>query len=80
METQKQVSKKKHIVDRIARIEGQLRGVRAMIDEERGCVDVITQISAIRHSLASLGTELLKEDARCKNLDERYLKALFKNN
>lgn len=71
---------KKEVIDRIARIEGQLRGVRAMIEEGRTCVDVITQISAVRQSLASLGIELLKGDAKCKQLDEAYLKALFKLN
>lgn len=51
-----------------------------MIEEGRTCIDVITQISAIRQSLASLGIELLKGDAKCKQLDEAYLKALFKLN
>lgn len=74
------ISKKdrKDIVDHIARIEGQLRGIRNMIEEDRGCVDVITQVSAVRQSLASLGVALLKDDARCKNLSEEYMKALFK--
>ncbi|HBI25716.1 MAG: Protein of hypothetical function DUF156 [Candidatus Wolfebacteria bacterium GW2011_GWC2_39_22] len=80
MVQQKGATNKKDILDRIARIEGQLRGVRNMIEEERGCVDVITQISAIRQSLSSTGIELLKEDAQCKNLDADYLKALFKIN
>lgn len=80
METQKQSPQKKDIADRISRIEGQLRGIRSMIEEERGCVDVITQISAIRQALAGVGIELLKSDDRCKNLDEQYLKALFKIN
>ena len=71
---------KKETADRLARIEGQLRGVRAMIEDDRGCIDVITQISAIRQSLASLSVELLKRDDRCKSLDERYLKTLFKIN
>lgn len=66
------------LADRIARIEGQLRGIRAMIEEERGCIDVINQVSAVRQSLASLGTELLKNDMRCKQLDDEYIKALFK--
>ena len=75
-----QLSKKKDVVDRIARIEGQLRGIRSMIEEERACVDVITQISAIRQSISSLGVELLKDDDRCKHLGEAYIKALFKFN
>lgn len=80
MRGQKQAIQKKEIVDRIARIEGQLRGIRSMIEEERACVDVITQISAIRQSISSLGIELMKEDGRCQHLDEAYIKALFKFN
>ena len=68
----------KDLVDRISRIEGQLRGVHRMIEEDRGCVDIITQVSAIRQSLASLGVELLKGDAKCKSLGEEYINALFK--
>lgn len=79
MGDQKHITQKA-LADRIARIEGQLRGVRAMVEEERECVDVIAQISAVRQALASLGTELLKDDARCKNFDEKYINALFKAN
>jgi DNA-binding FrmR family transcriptional regulator len=79
MEDSKQPKNRKDLIDHIARIEGQLRGIRSMLVEERECVDVITQVSAVRQSLASLGVELLKSDARCKNLDEKYIKALFKN-
>ena len=68
----------KMLVDRIARIEGQLHGVRVMIETGRGCVDVIPQINAVRQSLASLGVEMLKSDAACSHLSEEYIKALFK--
>ena len=71
---------RKNIVDRISRIEGQLRGIRAMIEEERGCVDIITQVNAARQALGSVGAELLKADSRCKTLGEEYIKALFKHN
>lgn len=80
MGNQKNSIEQKDLIDRLARIEGQLRGIRNMVEEERGCVDVITQISAVRQSLAALGAELLKSDARCKQLGEEYIKALFKNN
>ena len=70
----------KDIADRLARIEGQLRGIRGMVEKERDCIDVITQVSAVRQSLASLGTELLKNDIRCKQLDDGYIKALFNVN
>lgn len=80
MKDVEQPKNRKELIDRIARIEGQLRGIRAMLEEERGCVDVLTQISAVRQSLASFGVELLKGDVKCKNLEESYIKALFKVN
>jgi DNA-binding FrmR family transcriptional regulator len=71
------------IVNRIARIEGQLGGIRRMVVEEKECIDIITQISAIREAVAMLGIELLKNDFVCKwggkkEIDEAYLKTLFK--
>lgn len=75
--------RKDKIVSRIARIEGQLRGVRKMVEGGEECLDVITQISAIREAVAMLGVELLKDDIVCKwdgkkKIDEAYLKNLFK--
>lgn len=49
----------KALVTRLNRIEGQVRGVRQMIEEERYCVDVITQISAIQSALNAFNKELL---------------------
>lgn len=74
---------KEKIASRIARIEGQLRGVRKMIESKEECLDVITQISAIREAVSMLGVELLKDDIVCKwdgkkKIDEAYLKNLFK--
>lgn len=76
-------SEKGRVLSRIARIEGQLRGVRRMVEGEKECLDVITQISAIREAAAMLGVELLKDDILCKwdgrkKIDEAYLKNLFK--
>lgn len=74
---------KDRILSRIARIEGQLRGVRKMVEGRKECLDVITQISAIREAVAMLGVELLRDDILCKwdgkrKIDEAYLKNLFK--
>jgi DNA-binding FrmR family transcriptional regulator len=76
-------SERDKMLSRIARIEGQLRGVRRMVESEKECLDVITQISAIREAVAMLGVELLKDDILCKwdgrkKIDEAYLKNLFK--
>ncbi|MBU5362845.1 metal-sensitive transcriptional regulator [Enterococcus raffinosus] len=39
------------IVNRLKRTEGQIRGVQKMIDDEKDCIDVITQLSAVRSSI-----------------------------
>jgi DNA-binding FrmR family transcriptional regulator len=75
--------KKSPVLARIARIEGQLKGIRRMVEEKHECLDIIAQISAIREAVAMLGVELLKDDISCKwegkkKIDEAYLKNLFK--
>lgn len=42
---------KNKMLNRLKRTEGQIRGVQKMIDEERECIDVITQLSAVRSSI-----------------------------
>jgi DNA-binding FrmR family transcriptional regulator len=46
---------------RLRRIEGQVRGLQAMIDEDRYCIDVLTQISAATKALQAVAIELLDE-------------------
>jgi CsoR family transcriptional regulator, copper-sensing transcriptional repressor len=46
---------------RLARIEGQVRGVRGMVDDEAYCIDVITQISAITNALDGVTLKLLED-------------------
>jgi len=50
---------KKRLTDRLARIEGQLRGVRRMIDEESDCEAVVQQLAACRGALNKAFAELL---------------------
>ncbi len=71
------------VLARIARVEGQLRGIRRMVEQSDECLNIIAQISAIREAIAMLGVELLKDDFVCKwegkkKIDEAYLKSLFK--
>lgn len=47
-------------LNRLKRIEGQVRGVARMIEEERYCADVLMQVSAIQESLRSLAQVLLR--------------------
>ncbi len=45
---------------RLARIEGQVRGVAKMVEDDRYCVDVLTQVAAVRSALLSVALELLR--------------------
>ena len=49
------------VQNRLKRIEGQVRGVQRMVDEDRYCIDVLTQISAIHESLRRVSELLLRE-------------------
>lgn len=51
---------KHKLLRRLAIIEGQLRGVRKMVEEERYCVDVITQTEAVKSALSGVESALLK--------------------
>jgi CsoR family transcriptional regulator, copper-sensing transcriptional repressor len=46
---------------RLARIEGQVRGISKMVDEDRYCIDIVTQISAVRAALRRVEEEVLKD-------------------
>jgi CsoR family transcriptional regulator, copper-sensing transcriptional repressor len=46
---------------RLNRIEGQVRGLSKMVDEDRYCIDIVTQISAVRTALRRVEEEILKD-------------------
>ena len=46
---------------RLNRIEGQVRGLAKMVDEDRYCIDIVTQISAVRSALRRVEEEILKD-------------------
>lgn len=50
---------KPKIQARLRRIEGQVRGLQKMVEEDRYCIDVLTQVSAVRAALESVALELL---------------------
>jgi DNA-binding FrmR family transcriptional regulator len=52
---------KELLQNRLKRIEGQVRGVQRMVDEEAYCVDVLTQIASVVSALEKVGTILLKD-------------------
>jgi DNA-binding FrmR family transcriptional regulator len=46
---------------RLSRIEGQVRGIARMVDEDRYCIDIVTQVSAVRAALRRLEEEVLRD-------------------
>lgn len=50
---------KKALMNRLNRIEGQIRGVKSMIEEERYCVDILTQVMAVQAAFNGLTKEIL---------------------
>jgi CsoR family transcriptional regulator, copper-sensing transcriptional repressor len=55
---------KEALTKRLRRIEGQVRGLQKMVEEDRYCVDVLTQIGAASRALESLAAELLDQHVR----------------
>ena len=55
---------KKALINRLSRIEGQIRGLRAMVERDAYCADIVTQVSAVSAALGSFNKELLGEHIR----------------
>ena len=49
---------------RLRRIEGQVRGLQKMVDDDRYCADIMTQISSVHEALRSVGRELMRNHLR----------------
>ena len=49
------------VLKRLNRIEGQVRGIARMVDEDRYCIDVVTQIAAVRAALRRAEEEVLRD-------------------
>lgn len=52
------------MINRLKRIEGQVRGIQKMIEEDRYCVDVLVQVSAINAALKKVGFNLLERHSK----------------
>ncbi len=63
-ETRGYSATKDQLQKRLRRIEGQVRGVQGMVEEERYCIDVLTQIGAIQAALDKVALGLLDDHAR----------------
>jgi DNA-binding FrmR family transcriptional regulator len=55
---------KPQLLNRLARVEGQVRGIERMVEEDRYCIDVLTQIAAIQAALDKIALGLLDDHAR----------------
>ena len=53
------VANKEALIKRLHRIEGQVRGIERMVEGERYCIDILTQISAVTTALDTLGLKIL---------------------
>ncbi len=54
---------KDQLASRLSRIEGQVRGIQRMVDDDRYCIDILTQISAIQAALDKVALGLLDDHA-----------------
>ena len=64
MSTYGYVADKDALLNRLRRIEGQVRGVEKMVDEERYCIDILTQIGAIQSAVDAVALKLLDDHVR----------------
>ena len=55
---------KKDLQDRLRRIEGQIRGLQRMVDEDQYCIDILTQVNSATAALRSVGLRLLDDHVR----------------
>ncbi|MEX0672733.1 MAG: metal-sensitive transcriptional regulator [Candidatus Paceibacterota bacterium] len=61
---------KKQLLNRLARLEGQVRGLKNMVENEEYCVDIITQSHAVRSSLGSFESLMLKNHLETHVLEQ----------
>ncbi len=57
-------SSKEDIMKRLRRIEGQVKGIQRMVDEEKYCVDILVQITAVRSAINKVGGIILENHSR----------------
>lgn len=55
----------KNKLNRLKRIEGQVRGIAGMIEEDRYCMDILAQMQAVKSALAKVESQILKDHAAC---------------
>lgn len=73
----------KKLLNRLARLEGQIKGIRRMIEAGDTCSGIITQLSAVKQAASSLAMELLENEVLCRldrgePIDKKHLEAIIK--
>ncbi|MBQ3285703.1 MAG: metal-sensing transcriptional repressor [Ruminococcus sp.] len=58
--TERTEDEKKKLINRLARIEGQIRGIRQMVEDDAYCVDILTQSAAAKAAFSAFNRELLR--------------------
>ena len=61
MKTIRTEEKKKQLINRLSRIEGQVRGIKKMIENDAYCIDVLNQTSSVAAALSSFDNELISD-------------------
>jgi len=62
---------KEQVLKRLSRVEGQIRGVSKMVQDDKYCIDILTQVSAAKAALDKVALELLRDHARhCLSNDQ----------
>src|SRR5688572_3586339 len=83
---------KERNLNRLRRIEGQIRGLQRMVEEERYCADILTQISSAHEALRSVGRELIRhhvkhcarsaieaDDSRAEEMYDELVEMMYKH-
>jgi len=58
------IDSKEEVLNRLRRVSGQVGGLERMVEEERYCIDILTQVSAVQAALDKVAVELLNDHAR----------------
>ena len=61
---------KKRLTKRLSMVEGQIRGIKQMIEDDRDCNDIVIQLSAITSGLKSLGNSMIQNHMKTCMVDE----------
>ena len=64
------LTEEKDLLKRLNRIEGQVRGIKAMVEDERYCVDILNQVSAVQAALNGFSRVLLSNHIKTCVIDE----------